>query len=433
MKKKLLAVLMATALLATALTGCGDKKTQDGGSNGGGSGSDPVEALVASTEGTVTLSVWAAEEDQDMVKGWCDSFAAQYPEVTFEFSVGVQSESTARDSVLTDPEAAADVYSFAGDQLKDLVRAGALQAVVIHTDEVIARVGGADSGAAQAATVNGTLYAYPATADNGYFMFYNKEYFTEEDVKSLDTMMQIAADNGKKITMQYDSGWYNLSFFIGAGFELTMNEDGSNNCNWNGTSADGFSGVDVAQAMLDIATNPGFVSLTDAEFVTGIKEGTIIAGVNGTWNATAAAEAWGDNYAATCLPTYTCAGKQVQMASVAGYKMFGVNAYTKNPGWAMLLAEYFTDEAQQIERFELREAGPANVAAANSPAVQANPAIAALALQSQYAILDGCESGNFWSPAESFGKILASGNPDGTSLQTLLDNMVDGVTQPLGE
>ncbi|MDE6064696.1 MAG: extracellular solute-binding protein [Lachnospiraceae bacterium] len=431
MKKKLLAVLMATALMATALTGCGDKNEGGGagGNNGGDSAGDPVEALIASTDGTVNLSVWAAEEDQDMVKNWCDSFAAQYPEVTFNFSVGVQSESTAKDTVLTDPEAAADVYSFAGDQLQDLVRAGALQAVVIHTDEVIARVGGADSGAAQAATVNGTLYAYPATADNGYFMFYNKEYFTEEDVKTLDAMMKIAADNGKQITMQYDSGWYNLSFFIGAGFELTLNEDGTNNCNWNGTSADGIAGVDVAQAMLDIATNPGFVSLTDAEFVTGIKEGSIIAGVNGTWNATAAAEAWGDNYAATCLPTYTCAGKQIQMASVAGYKMFGVNAYTANPGWAMLLAEYFTDEAQQIERFELREAGPANVAAASSAAVQANPAIAALALQSQYAILDGCESSNYWSPTESFGAILAGGNADGTSLQTLLDNLVDGITQ----
>ena len=431
MKKKLLAVLMATALMATALTGCGDKNEGGGagGNNGGDSAGDPVEALIASTDGTVNLSVWAAEEDQDMVKNWCDSFAAQYPEVTFNFSVGVQSESTAKDTVLTDPEAAADVYSFAGDQLQDLVRAGALQAVVIHTDEVIARVGGADSGAAQAATVNGTLYAYPATADNGYFMFYNKEYFTEEDVKTLDAMMKIAADNGKQITMQYDSGWYNLSFFIGAGFELTLNEDGTNNCNWNGTSADGIAGVDVAQAMLDIATNPGFVSLTDAEFVTGIKEGSIIAGVNGTWNAAAAAEAWGDNYAATCLPTYTCAGKQVQMASVAGYKMFGVNAYTANPGWAMLLAEYFTDEAQQIERFELREAGPANVAAASSAAVQANPAIAALALQSQYAILDGCESSNYWSPTESFGAILAGGNADGTSLQTLLDNLVDGITQ----
>lgn len=433
MKKKLLAALLATTLVVTALTGCGSNPAGDQPSTGGqsntGSTNDPVEALIAATQGTVDLAVWAAEEDQDMVKGWCDSFAAQYPAVSFNFSVGVQSESTARDTVLTDPEAAADVYSFAGDQLQDLVSAGALQPVSIHVDEVKERVGGADSGAVTAASVNGTLYAYPATADNGYFMFYNKEYFSAEDVKTLDAMMKKAADNGKQITMQYDSGWYNLSFFIGAGFELTLNADGTNNCNWNKVSADGILGIDVAQAMLDIAKNPGFVSLSDADFVTGLKEGTIIAGVNGTWNASVAAEAWGDNYAATCLPTYTCAGQQVQMASVAGYKLFGVNAYSANPGWAMLLAEYFTDEAQQIERFALREAGPANVKAAASEAVQANPAIAALALQSQFAILDGCESGNFWAPAETFGAILAGGNADGTDLQTLLDNMVDGITQ----
>ncbi len=432
MKKKLLAALLATGLVVTALTGCGSNPAEEpsqGGQSNASGGSDPVEALIAATSGTVDLSVWAAEEDQDMVKGWCDAFAKQYSDVTFNFSVGVQSESTAKDTILTDPEAAADVFSFAGDQLQDLVSAGALQPVAIHADEVKERVGGATSGAVEAASVNGTLYAYPATADNGYFMFYNKEYFSENDVKSLDSMMKIAADNGKQITMQYDSGWYNLSFFIGAGFELTLNADGTNNCNWNDVSADGILGIDVAQAMLDIAKNPGFVSLSDAEFVTGIAEGNIIAGVNGTWNASAAAAAWGDNYAATCLPTYTCAGQQIQMASVAGYKMFGVNAYTANPGWAMLLAEYFTDEAQQIERFTLREAGPANVKAAASDAVQANPAIAALALQSQYAILDGCESSNFWSPAETFGAILAGGNADGTDLQTLLDNLVEGITQ----
>lgn len=452
MKKKLLATLMTVALVATGLTGCGDKSNNGGndtpastpsesttqqpsGGEGGtaSTGDEMVDALIQATEGTVALRVWAAEEDQDMVKGWCDAFAAQYPDVTFSFEVGVESESTAKDTVLADVEAAADVFSFAGDQLLDLVNAGALQEVVIHTDAVKERVGGADSGAVAAASVNGTLYAYPATADNGYFMFYNKEYFTEDDVKSLDTMMQIAADNGKQITMQFDSGWYNLSFFLGAGFDLSLNADGSQNCNWNGTSATGIAGVDVVQAMLDIAANPGFVSLTDAEFATGIAEGTIIAGVNGTWNAENAKAAWGDNYAATCLPTYTCAGQQLQMMSVAGYKLFGVNAYCENAGWAMLLAEYFTEEEQQIERFELRGAGPANVDAASSDAVQANPAIAALSLQSQYAVLDGCESGNFWAPAESFGAIIAAGNPDGVDLQTLLDNLVDGVCQPAAQ
>ena len=43
------------------------------------------------------------------------------------------------------------------------------------------------------------LYAYPMTASNGYFLYYNKEYFTEEDVKSFDRMLEIAEENDKKL------------------------------------------------------------------------------------------------------------------------------------------------------------------------------------------------------------------------------------------
>jgi len=446
MKKKLLCALLCVSMVAASLVGCGAKEeaaapaaeaeapaaeeAAPAEEAAAEAPADPVAALIAATEGPVDLTIWAAEEDQTMFKEMADAFAAQYPEVTFNFEIGVQSESTAKDTILTDVEAAADVFSFAGDQLTDLVNAGALQEVVLNVDKVMEACGGAESGAVLAATKDGKLYAYPATADNGYFMFYNKEYFTEEDVKTLDKMMEVAAANGKKITMDYTSGWYNLSFFLGAGFNLAANADGSTTCDWNGTSSTGIAGTDVAQAMLDIAANPGFVSLVDAEFVTGIADGSIIAGVNGTWNATAAADAWGENYAATCLPTYTCAGQQVQMGSVAGYKMFGVNPHCDNVGWAMLLAEYFTNEENQLTRFELREAGPANVTAAASEAVQSNPAIAALALQSKYAVLDGCEGANYWDPSATLGEILKNGNPDGTDLQTLLDTFVEGVSQP---
>lgn len=454
MKKKLVSAVLAVTIAAASLAaGCGDSSetgssgtTADNGSadvpapstetadaEDTGDTVDPVAALIAATDGPVDLTVWVAEEDQTMIKDMSDAFMAQYPEVTFNIAIGVESESTAKDTILTDVEAAADVFSFAGDQLVDLVNAGALQEVVLNTDAIIEASGGADAGAVLAATKDGTLYAYPATADNGYFMFYNKEYYTEEDVKSFDALMEIAAENGKKISMMYDSGWYNLSFFLGAGFTLSANADGSTNCDWNGTSASGIAGTEVVSAMLDIAANPGFVSLTDAEFATGIADGSIIAGVNGTWNAETAAAAWGDNYAATALPTYTCAGKQIQMGSVAGYKMFGVNPHSKNAGWAMLIAEYFTNEENQLTRFELRGAGPANVNAAASNAVQANPAIAALSLQSQYAVLDGCEGANYWDPAEALGSILAKGNPDGKDLQELLDTFVEGVSQPAAE
>jgi len=102
-------------------------------------------------------------------------------------------------------------------------------------------------------------------------------------------------------------------------------------------------------------------------------------------------------------------------------------------GWAMILSEFFTDYDHQIDRFEKRGAGPANAAAASSEEVLSDPAIAALASQSQFAILDGCEGGNYWTPTETFGAIIASGNPDGIELQELLDNMVEAVSQPVAE
>lgn len=457
MKRKLLAAVLTAAMVGSLLTGCGNPdvaaeapatteeapQTQEAASgeqevqqvdtSSSASGEDAVSALIASTTGPVDLTVWAAEEDQDMVKGWCDSFAAQYPDITFNFQLGVQSEATTKDTLLTDVEAGADVFSFAGDQVTDLVNAGALQEVSIDTDKIIADCGGIEAGSVQAAVRDGKLYAYPATADNGYFMFYNKEYFTEEDVLSFDAMLEKAAAADKKVSMSFTEGWYTLGFFVGAGFELSANPDGSSNCNWNETSEDGIDGVDVAQAMLDIAGNPGFASLGDAEFVTGVSDGTVIAGVSGTWNAEVAENAWGENYAATHLPTFTCKGNQVQMGSVAGYKLFGVNPYSKNVGWAMVLAEYFTAYEQQLDRFAQRGAGPANVEAATSEAVMADPAIAALASQAQFAILDGCEGANYWTSSETFGKIIASGNPDGTDLQELLDNMVDGIKKPTAE
>lgn len=86
-------------------------------------GTDPVANLIAATTGTVTLKVWASEEDQDLTTKLLDEFKAAYPDVTFDITLGAESESTAKDTVLTDVEAAADVYAFADDQINDLVNA----------------------------------------------------------------------------------------------------------------------------------------------------------------------------------------------------------------------------------------------------------------------------------------------------------------------
>lgn len=447
MKKKLLALVLSASMLAT-LAGCGGaaeapapaaeapvaEATEEAApaedaaeevveADVAVASDDAVGNLIAATEGTVTLTVWASELQQDFTQGLIDEFTAQYPDIDFNITLGAQSESECKDTVLADVEAAADVYTFADDQINDLVNAGALQQVAASYTYDVA--GENLAGAVNAAIVDGKLYAYPMTASNGYFMFYSKEYFSEDQVADLDTMMQVAADAGKKVSMDVANGWYLYSFFKGAGLDVALNDDGTNICDWNAAG-----GTDVAQGILDVCANPGFVSAKDEEFQTGIAEGTIIAGVSGTWDAEAAAAAWGDNYAAVKLPTYTVAGNQVQMSSYSGYKLIGVNPHSKFVGWAMLLSEYLTNETSQVARFNTTQEGPANAKAAQADAVLANPAIAALAAQAEFATPQRV-GGNFWTPAETLGNIFASGNPDGTDLQTLLDTAVDGITAPV--
>ncbi len=379
---------------------------------------------MAAADETVNLLVWVGDDaDQAWINGVIDSFKAANPGTTFDIKVGIQSESTAKATVLTDITAAADVYTFADDQLGELVLAGALQPVY-NPEDITARN---SAGSVAAASVDGTLYAYPATADNGYFMFYDKSVFTADDVMTLDKMMEVAAAAGKKVSMEMSGSWYMYSFFAGAGLSMTLSADGVTNvCNWNATDTP-ITGVQVAEAMLAIAANPGFINQGDGEFVTGIKDGSVVAGINGVWNATAAQEAWGENYAATKLPTYTVAGQQVQMASFAGYKLVGVNAYSANVGWAMQFADFMTNEQSQVSRFVIRGQGPSNLVAGASAEVQAAPAIAALAAQSAFATTQRV-GGNYWSPAGTFGAIIYGGNADGTDLQTLLDTMVAGIT-----
>ena len=414
--KKAIALTLAGAM-ALSLAACG------GSASVAASESTAAESAATGAVEDVTLTMWGAEEDQDLLRQISDKFIEENKDkVNLTINIGVQSESECKDTVLNDPEAAADVYAFADDQLNQLVAAGALQEIPaeMNLEDVKTRNSPAS---VDAATIDGKLYAYPLTADNGYFMFYDSSFYTEEDVQSLDTMLEKAAAAGKKVSMDLANGWYLYSFYAGAGLELGLNEDGVTNfCNWNEAP-----GADVTQAIIDIAKNPGFVSLKDESFTGELKAGNLVAGVNGTWRANDAAEVWGDNYAACKLPTYTLNGKQVQMASFSGFKLIGVNRHSKNVGWAMLLADYVTNEENETLRFEMRGQGPSNLKALENAA---SPALSAVVAQSEFASLQRVGN-NFWTPAESLGSILAKGNAEGKDTQALVDEAVAGITAPV--
>lgn len=414
MKRRFRLFLPAVFVLAASLCGCQNK------------GGSPFVEKEDSDSGIVRLTVWGAEEDEELLRRIFDGFEEEYRgEAEFLITFKPQSESHCTDALMADLENGADVFAFADDQLNTLVAAGALEPIE-NADAV--RASNLPESVL-AASVNDTLYAYPLTADNGYFLYYNKQYFSEEDILSWDRMLDIAEEEGKKVSMEWSSGWYVYSFFGNTGLTVGLNDDGiTNYCTWN--SAEGaIRGTDVARAMTAMAKHPGFLSTDDAGFLEGVRNGTVIAGVSGVWNAIAVEEAWGRGFGASKLPSYTCAGRQVQMASFSGYKLIGVNSYSQNREWAAKLAEWITSEENQELRFQLRGQGPSNKNAAASEEVQNSPAIAALLEQSEFSCLQRI-GGNFWAPVSAFTAEILAGNPSGKTLQEQLDTMVTGITAP---
>ena len=376
----------------------------------------------------VILSVWCAGEDIPMIDRMIDEFKELHKdEAVFSITISAEGEDTCKDTILANPEAAADIFSFAADQLNSLYDAGVLLRITEDADKIIEENGSPSGGAVASALKDGKLYAYPATASNGYFLYYNTGYLTADDVKSFDRILEVAAANGKKMTMDYSSGWYIYSFFKGAGLEVTLSDDGKTNiCNWN--AADGnYTGVDVAQAMLDIACSDGFLAGGDDILREGAKDGSVIAGISGTWLSTDIMEAFGDGYAAAKLPEYTIKGDSVQMHSFAGYKFMGVNAGTENPEWSQKLAQWLTNEENQLTRFRERGEGPSNVNAAGTDEVKASIAISALSEQSVYGHLQNVAD-TYWTPTYVFGTTIAAKNMDNVDLQELVDTMVKGIT-----
>ncbi|MBQ8904510.1 MAG: extracellular solute-binding protein [Oscillospiraceae bacterium] len=416
MKKRIISTLTAMLLTGMIFTACGST-AESGDASSAGSGD------------TVTLTVWGSQEGQPFLKRMCESFAAANPDKNYVFNYGVVSEADAKKELLKDVSAGADVFGFASDQTGELVSAGALYRVTKNKDQIVANN---TAPSIQSATVDGELYGYPYVSDT-YFMYYDKSKFTEEEVLSLDTMLaKDIPGTTTNFAFDTDNGWYQSSFFFGAGCKL-FGDDGTDPtmCDFNNDR-----GMLAGEYLIDLVKNPKYgANFDDGLIKAGFADGSIAAAVTGTWNATDIQASLGDNYAATKLPSIKLSnGEEVQLGGMANFKIMGVNAETKNPLDAMALAEWLTNYDNQVINFEERSLAPTNVELANdTEKLYSNAAVAALAQQAQHATVQTSipQCGNYWTPAEAFGQDLIAGNITRDNLQEKLDKYVESVLSAL--
>ena len=349
------------------------------------------------------IKVWVADNVVDFTNSQIEAFKEANPDFAgYDYVVEPVGEGDAAGNMITDVEAGADIFGFAQDQISRLVSAGAL--IDVEPENAEAVIAENDPGAVAAATVGDVLYAYPLTSDNGYFLYYDKSVVS--DPSTLEGILADCEAAGKNFYMEINSGWYQTAFFFATGAQLTYETDDDGNftaCN-AGYATD--AGLVALKKMVELKASPAFQNGS------AVGEATNVAAiVDGTWDASAAQDLFGENYACAKLPTFEGAdGKTYQMSGFGGFKLLGVKPQEDEDKLAACdaLAAWLSGEEAQIARFEAVEWGPSNLAAQASDEVQANEALAALAEQLQYTIPQGQYPGDYWSLATSLGDSIIS-------------------------
>lgn len=361
------------------------------------------------------IKIWVAEATVEFTKAQVELFKAAHPEYA-NMTVVVEpvGEGDAASNMLTDVEAGADIFGFAQDQLARLVAAGALEVVLDENAEIVKAEN--DGGSVSAVMLGDTMYAYPLTSDNGYFLYYDKSVVT--DPTSLEAILADCEAAGKNFYMEINSGWYQTAFFFGAGCTLTYGVDDAGVINSMDCNYASENGVKALKSMIKVAQSPAFVNGSSASNATNL--GAI---VDGTWDASAVKAILGENYAATKLPTVD----GYQLGGFGGFKMLGVKPQTDEAKLAACdaLALYLSSGEVQQARYESVFWGPSNLTAQQSEAVKADEALSALAAQLNYCIGQGQYPGEYWSLATALGDDIMADKLDNLTDEQLMETLVN--------
>ena len=348
--------------------------------------------------GTYDITMWVSEIDgvAAMTQEMIDAFEAANPGIVINAQIEGVTEADAGSKVVADVASAPDIYCFAQDQLARLVQAAALAAPGQKAQETIKTNN--DAGSVAAASVAGTIYAYPMTSDNGYYMYYDTSIISAEDAESLEAIIAACEANNVKFRYALENAWYTASFFFATGCKS----------NWSMNEAGEFTSVDDDfNSAAGLAAMKGMQTLAQSTCYDSNADIFTDAGVviTGIWNANAAADHFGENLGATDLPSFTVDGNTYHLGSYTGNKLMGVKPQTDAKKAAVLsqLAQFLTNEENQMKRYNAYQWGPSNLAAQASEAVQANVSLAALAKQGAYGVPQGQIHGSWWDIAKLLG------------------------------
>ena len=366
-----------------------------------------IESAAKEDPITCSLTVWGPSEDQSSDNGnWlptmCDQFSKKHPNWKITYKYGVCAEGDAKTNVTQDVSGAADVYMYANDNITDLVSAGALSKLGGSALESVKSTNTKET--VDSVTLKDSVYGFPFTT-NTWYMYYDKSKFTDQDVKSLDTMLTKG-----KVSFPLSNSWYIAAFYVANGGTM-FGKDGTDEK--AGIDFGGDKGTAVTNYLVDLTKNPNFVNDADGAGLAGLRDGSVNAIFTGSWDAESIKQALGNNMGVISLPTVNIGGKAGQLKAFAGSKAIGVNPNCKNQQVAIALAEYLASADAQKAHYTTRNVVPCNTQLLKDATISADPVVKAQNdTFNKTSIIQPFVSGmgNYWTPAESMGKALINGD-----------------------
>lgn len=414
--KRILCLILAVLMMATVFVGCNKNEEQ-------------TKATTFAPEANAELLVWAPDAIVELTQKQCNDFIAKYPDANLKITVKAQGENDAASALCNDPEKSADVFGFVCDQMSTLINAKVISPVNANLVDAIKANNSAES--ITAATYDDILYAYPETGDNGYYLVYDKSVVSDEDAKTLEGILEACKKAGKQFVFNVGNGFYGCTLPFTGGLEIAGLAEDNTTQLFNDYNEDEVVDTLVAFATLFHKYEGTLVDSDPGAVTSGVsvEPKVVAAGIDGSWNAANVSAALGENYGAAKLPTITVNGEAKQLISLHGYKLLGVNSYTKYPVAAALLADYLTSEACQIERAEKHSWGPSNIKAAASDTVQNNAAVKAILEQSANSLPQINMASTFWTPMGTLGATLCKPGEayDEATVRTLLQETISGI------
>lgn len=406
-KKVLFASLFGCAMM---LTSCGGGGNPTSNGETGGSQDTPNTSVEAPTSqgdlsalnGTYDITLWVSEVEgvAEQFAAQIDAFEAANPGIVINPTIEGVTEADSMTKMLTDIDAGADIFCFAQDQFARGVQGGALAKLGKSAAATVQESNSA--GSVAAVTAGDELYAYPLTADNGYFMYYDKTVIQESSVGSLEAIIADCVAADRNFSFELENSWYTASFFFGTGcYSNWKTNDNGDFISIDDTfnSAEGFV---AAKNMKKLLSSPVYVnSSATADFAAAIPSAVVVSGI---WNYENAKENLGDNLGIAELPSFTddASGKSYHIGSYSGYKLMGVKPQSDPKRLAVLhqLTQYLTNAKCQEQRFDSFSWGPSNKETCELEKVKANEALQALSKQDAYATPQGQIHGGWWDLAK---------------------------------